>query len=250
MLKELLSMEKVQTDPFIVIESKEEENETLPPPRTVLFLSEFSGTLFLILLTCMGCTLKSELTYIQLCFNAGLVVMAIIHILGPISGALVNPVVSLAYWMFGKCSVMDMLVYIVAQILGSIAGYGILMVLTPKLYYDENDHCMNLPSNLIDEWQGFGVEVVLTFVLMLANCATWDPKNKHISDSVSLRIGLTVVILNLVGNSYTGASMNPARSFGPAIWNNNWTSFWIYIFGPLIGGVLGTVFYKYILLKT
>jgi aquaporin related protein len=77
------------------------------------------------------------------------------------------------------------------------------------------------------EFKACVVEFMATFIMALAICASWDPRNYTKGDSVSLRIGLIVFLLNITAGAYTGASMNPARSFGPTVWNQKWDTHWV-----------------------
>ncbi|CAH0557416.1 unnamed protein product, partial [Brassicogethes aeneus] len=171
------------------------------------------------------------------------------EIFGPISGAHVNPAVSIAHLIINKPSILEIVVYIVAQLIGGVSGYGLLMVITPTKYYNVSGHCLNLPHTELKDWQAVAAEFLMTFVMLLAVCATWDKRNAKIQDSVSLRIGLLVATLNMIGGTYTSTSMNPARSFGPAIWKGDLRHHWIYWVGPLLGSIVASLFYKYVLMR-
>lgn len=81
---------------------------------------------------------------------------------------------------------------------------------------------------------------------MLTACAIWDPRNSKNSDSVAIKFGLIVCALATIVGPYTGCSMNPARSFAPALWNAHWTNNWIYWVGPVVGSLLASLSYKLI----
>lgn len=79
---------------------------------------------------------------------------------------------------------------------------------------------------------------------MILASAVWDKRNEKNTDSTALKFGLAVTCIATVFGPYTGCSMNPARSFAPAIWNNSWADHWIYWFGPIAGGAFGAFFYR------
>ncbi|CAH1955840.1 unnamed protein product [Acanthoscelides obtectus] len=188
-------------------------------------LAEFLGTASMLFLVCTGCTsgIQGTISSLHLSLCSGLSVMAAIQMFGHISGAHINPVVSLAALMVDEISYLEIPVYIVSQVLGCLAGCGLQKAL--------------------------GVEIILTTILVLAVLATWDKRNGNNMDSVALRIGFLVGVLNLAAGSYTGASMNPVRSFGPAVWSNDFRSHWVYWVGPTIGSLIATITYKYSFLR-
>lgn len=140
------------------------------------------------------------------------------------------------------------ILYIISQILGAIAGYGILMVLSPgDIFNTSSGICLTLPHNTVSEVQALFIEFILTFSLVLTVCAVWDPRNNKLQDSASIRIGLTVATLCFAGGAYTGTSLNPARSLAPALWNWDWRSHWLYWLGPMLGGLAAALFSKHVL---
>ncbi|CAL1270509.1 unnamed protein product [Larinioides sclopetarius] len=102
-----------------------------------------------------------------------------------------------------------------------------------------------LVSDSLSSWQGMGLELVLTFVIAFTMCATADPNRKSLG-SDSLAVGLAYLVCTLIALPATGASMNPARSLGPAFVSNTWTNHWVYWAGPVIGGLLAGLIYEYI----
>lgn len=92
--------------------------------------------------------------------------------------------------------------------------------------------------------QGLLVESIATSILIFVVCSVWDARNEKNTDSVPIRFGFTVAVLALTFGPYTGCSMNPARSFAPAMWNNQWTNQWIYWFGPIGGALISSFIYK------
>jgi aquaporin related protein len=139
------------------------------------------------------------------------------------------------------------IIYTVAQIAGACGGYGMLMALSPNSIMNiRSGHCLTLPHNTVSGTQAFFMEFFLTFALVFTCCAVWDPRNKKIQDSSSIKIGITVATLCFAGGAYTGTSLNPARSLAPALWNWNWQSHWLYWAGPMLGGVAAALLMKYV----
>lgn len=211
--------------------------------------SEFISTLMLVLLGCMGALPipgMNSVVYTPLGF--GMVVMFNVQIFGHISGAYMNPAVTLATVIWGSVSLPLGIAYVIIQCLGATAGYGILNAL---VFMDlaANGVCVSQTLSGQNVLQSLGIEIIITAALIFINCAIWDPVNKDKQDSASIKFGLTIVGLSLVAGPLTGASMNPARSLGPAIWTNIWTEHWIYWVGPFVGSTFAAVLYKFIFLE-
>lgn len=123
-----------------------------------------------------------------------------------------------------------------------------LVTPTGQLYAGKPDaaplFCVTDIHATVSVIQGLIVEAMTTGILMLVACAVWDVRNASNTDSVAIKFGLSVTGLATVAGPYTGCSMNPARSFGPAIWNNQWSNHWIYWLGPLGGAFLAAFAYR------
>lgn len=136
-----------------------------------------------------------------------------------------------------------------AQILGATLGFGLLRLMTPEDIFFQDGHtgtCMTLPHPSVSVTKAFFIEFLLTSALITMICGVWDPRNRNNGDSAPLRVGLSIIALSLAGGPFTDASMNPVRSFGPALWNGNWDHHWLYWVAPLSAGLLASVFYKVI----
>ncbi|CAK1541787.1 unnamed protein product [Leptosia nina] len=212
-------------------------------------LAEMIATMLLIALGCMTCIPIDGMPnplYGPLGF--GLIVTFNVQVFGHISGAHMNPAVTWAAVLWGRISLLLGVMYIVAQCFGAIVGYGVLVALSPADFVSRGI-CATTPLAIYTEYQVIGIEVILTAALVLICCALWDPVNKDLQDSGSIKFGLTVAGLSLAGGPLTGASMNPARSLGPALWTFTWRSHWLYWFGPFLGATLAAIFYKWVWLK-
>ncbi|KAH1024485.1 hypothetical protein HUJ05_003960 [Dendroctonus ponderosae] len=97
--------------------------------------------------------------------------------------------------------------------------------------------------------QGFLVEFLATLILALVCCGVWDQRNSDKHDSVAIRFGLAIAVLALAAGPYTGANMNPARSFAPALFNGDWKDHWVYWLAPLSAGFVGAFIYRLIFAK-
>ncbi|XP_045503223.1 aquaporin-like [Colias croceus] len=228
------------------------------PIKTVLWktlnwraiVAEFVATMMLVSLGCMTCIPHDGSVHQPMYgpLGFGLIVLFNIQTFAHISGAHMNPVVTLAAMIWGQVSILLGIMYIIVQCAGAIIGYGILVALSPSGFV-EAGVCTTTPLLKYTIYQAIGIEVMLTAALVFITCAVWDPVNKDNQESNSVKFGLTIAGLSLAGGPLTGASMNPARSLGPALWTSTWKSHWIYWLGPFLGGIFASVFYKYVWLK-
>lgn len=190
--------------------------------------------------------------------GSGLTVATIVWILGSVSGAHINPAVSLVLTLCQdeNFDLIQCLFYVLAQLGGSVTGVFALTQLLPVSYpvVSLEKLGMTLVSDNLEVERAIGVECVSTCVLMLVVLACLDKKRSSSkggdlkgSAPRPLAIGLTVTAGALFGGPYTGGSMNPARSFGPAFISKNWTNHWVYWVGPLAGALIAAVIYKVIL---
>ncbi|HLF09339.1 MAG TPA: aquaporin [Dehalococcoidia bacterium] len=169
----------------------------------------------------------------------GLVVMGLIYALGHVSGAHFNPGVTISFALVRHFSVRDILPYIVAQFVGGIAGAALLLA----LFGDVANLGTTLPSG--SEAQSFGTEVVLTFMLMFVIMAVATDA-RAAGQTAAIAIGATVGLDVLLGGPISSASMNPARSLGPAVVSGELTSLWLYLVAPPLGALLGAAVYQFI----
>ncbi|XP_043488571.1 aquaporin AQPAe.a-like [Polistes fuscatus] len=215
-----------------------------------MFIAEVVGTAILIFIGCMaviGSLLPSAL---QSSIAFGMTVNLIIMMLGHVSGAHLNPAVTIGAVIIGLKSIPTGTLYIIAQFIGASIGYGILQVVIPTDLFNNGNLnpivgvCMTVIHPSVSIAQAILIEALCTACILLGACATWDSRCAHTTDSTAIRFGFSVVAISLAAGPYTGCSMNPARSFGPALWNNDWTDQWVYWFGPTLGALFGTYFYK------
>nr|XP_060620028.1 aquaporin-5-like [Anolis sagrei ordinatus] len=182
---------------------------------------------------------------LQISLAFGLVIATLVQSLGHISGAHINPAVTVALLVAQKISVLRAVAYIIAQIVGAIAGAGVIHQLTPPEI--RGGLAVNALQNNTSAGVAVAVELILTFLLVLCVFASTDSRRTDKVGSPALSIGLSVTAGHLLGIYFTGCSMNPARSFGPAVIMRNFQHHWVFWVGPLAGGILASLIYNVIL---
>jgi len=208
------------------------------------YLAEFIGTAVLVLVACgvagQTCTpANGAAGYVTTALAFGLVIVAMAYSIGNVSGCHINPAVSLAMLINKKISVKDFCCYVVAQFLGAIAGAAVLLLIVGN---PAKLGCNALWSGR--PWMSFAIEMVLTFVFVIAILGvTSRDSNGNIAGLV---IGGALVLVHLLGIAFTGTSVNPARSFGPALIAGNLEGIWVFLLAPLAGGALAAVVYRFL----
>ena len=212
------------------------------------FVAEFLGTFVLVFFACgtaavLKCNgAEPNAAYALTALAFGLVIVAMAYSIGQVSGCHINPAVSLAMLLDGRMSAGEFLGYVVSQCLGAIAGAGCLSAVlggnesglgTNGLYNG------NILASLI-------IECILTFVFVLVILAVTSKEDY--SRMAGLVIGLTLVLVHILGIHFTGTSVNPARSIGPALFvgGEALANVWVFIVGPLVGGALAAGCWKWL----
>jgi len=210
------------------------------------YISEFFGTFVLVLFACgvaavTGCSAKADAAYILTALAFGLVIVAMAYSIGNVSGCHINPAISIAVWINKGMTTKDFIGYVISQFLGATAGAAVLMGLIGT---EKGLGCNGLYDGSIGK--SLVVEIILTFVFALAVLgATSKIENGNVAGLV---IGGSLTLVHLLGIFFTGTSVNPARSFGPALLMGgaSLSCVWVFIVGPLVGGALAAYFWKYI----
>ncbi|XP_067462061.1 aquaporin-4-like isoform X1 [Thunnus thynnus] len=184
----------------------------------------------------------ADLVLISLCF--GLTIATMVQCFGHIGGGHINPAVTVAMVITRKLSLAKAMFYVMAQCLGAITGAGILYLVTPAAL--RGSLGVTMVNSKISVGHALLVELIITFELVFTVFATCDPKRTDLGGSAGLAIGFAVAIGHLFAIPYTGASMNPARSFGPAMVTLNFEYHWVYWVGPILGGILAAGLYEYL----
>jgi aquaporin Z len=219
--------------------------------------AEFFGTFWLVLGGCGSAVLAAAfpnvgigLLGVALAF--GLTVLTMAYAIGHISGCHLNPAVTLGLWAGGRFDAKEILPYILSQVLGAIAGAGVLYLiasgqtgfdissgLASNGYSDHSPGAYNLTS-------GFVTEVVMTFMFLLIIMGSTDERAPKGFAPIAIGLGLTLI--HLISIPVTNTSVNPARSTGPAIFVGGWalSQLWLFWIAPIIGGVLAGFVYNFI----
>ncbi len=223
------------------------------------YVAECIGTAVLVVLGCgtamlVGCDAANGSGYLLTALAFGLVIVGMAYSIGNISGCHINPAVSLGVLMTGGMTASEFIGYVVSQCIGAFAGAGILALIFGL--GGVTDQTGGFGSNGLagvggNAFAGLLVEIVLTFVFVIAILGVTSKKAGHGSFG-GLVIGLTLTLVHILGIGLTGTSVNPARSFGPALvaaFSGNTeplAALWVFIVGPLVGAALAAVVYKYL----
>ncbi|XP_040359549.1 neurogenic protein big brain isoform X1 [Ixodes scapularis] len=220
------------------------EIRTLELWRAVI--GECLATFFYVFLVC-GAHVSwpgyAEPSVLGIALTAGAAAATLCQCYGHISGCHMNPAVTLATFATRKVSPLRALLYVTAQCGGAIAGAALLYGVTVPGH--QSSLGSSRPHEALGAWQAFGVEFVLSFLLASTVFASRDPSRSHLGGDAVV-IGFAYLACTLAGLPATGASMNPARSLGPAFVMNKWIDHWVYWFGPVAGGLLAGLIYEYI----
>lgn len=223
------------------------------------YVAEAIGTMTLVLLGCgtamlLGCDWENGSGYLITAFAFGLTIVGMAYCVGNISGCHINPAVSLAVFLSGGLSLTEFIGYCISQCIGALAGSGLTALIFSS-------------GGITDQTGGFGsnglggvggsifagliVEIVLTFIFVLTILGVTSKKAAHGSFG-GIVIGFTLVLVHLFGIGLTGTSVNPARSFGPAVVaaiagnTEPLASLWVFIVAPLIGAAIAAFLYHYL----
>jgi len=211
-------------------------------------VAEFLGTMLLVIYACsIGLPIaeKNGVPSINGCLGGGLTLATLIWCLGNISGGHFNPAVTIAFLLCGKINPFISVFYVGFQMLGALTGAAVLKSVVPE--FAMGTLSVTSVHKDLTLAQGFGIEFIITFILVLTVFSCVDSKRADLNGSFPLSIGFAVVVGGLFGGPFTGGSMNPARSFGPALITGNWSHHWIYWLGPITGGAFAGFLYKFIL---
>ena len=202
------------------------------------YLAECLGTFVLVFVACgVAGQTGGALGVTSAAF--GLVIVAMAYSIGNVSGCHINPAVSIAMLCAKKMTMKDFIGYVVAQFVGAIAGAGVLQLVVKD--------ATKLGTNALyngDALASFIIEAVLTCIFVLAILGVTSKKEN--SNIAGLVIGGALTLVHLLGINFTGTSVNPARSFGPALIAGNLSGIWVFLLAPLVGGILAAVIYSFL----
>ncbi|XP_010528527.1 PREDICTED: putative aquaporin NIP4-1 [Tarenaya hassleriana] len=206
-------------------------------------IAEVIGTYFIIFAGCGSVAVNviyGKVTFPGICVTWGLIVMVMIYSTGHISGAHFNPAVTITFTIFRRFPLSQVPLYIGAQLVGSLLASGTLRLMfkiTPEAFFGTTPTGSSL--------QSFVAEIIISFLLMfvISGVAT---DNRAIGELAGIAVGMTIMLNVFVAGPVSGASMNPARSLGPAIVMGVYKGIWVYIAGPLVGTISGGFVYNLI----
>lgn len=206
------------------------------------YLAELLGTFTLVFCGTGAIIINQQsggaVTHVGIAVTFGLVVMAMIYTFGSISGAHLNPAVTLAFRWLGYIGSRDSVAYISSQVVGALLASGMLRWLFP-----ENERLgATLPTG--SAMQSFVLEVMLTFFLMLTILRRSEA-DRETRSLAGIVIGGVVLLEAMFAGPVSGASMNPARSLSPAVVSGHWQHLWIYLAAPVLGALLAVPFSRF-----
>ena len=218
------------------------------------YLAEMFGTMVLVLMGCgtavsLGCNNADPETVIGTALAFGLSVVAMAYTIGGISGCHINPAITLGVLLSGRMKGKEAAMYMIFQVLGAIIGSTILYFVTINsglIGTGANDLQSVNAIQTVSWLGGLLAEIVFTCVFVLVVLGATAKENTATSGFAGLAIGLTLVLVHLVCIRYTGTSVNPARSIGPAIYQGGTalSNLWIFIVGPFVGATIAAGIWK------
>lgn len=220
--------------------------------ETRKYVAELLGTFVLVLMGCGSAVLAGNyIGFVGISFAFGLAVLALVYAIGGVSGCHINPAVTVSMLVARKISVRDAAAYILSQCVGTILGAGVLyLIASGKVGFSlagvglgQNGYEAASPGGygLIS---AFIAEVVLTFIFLLVIHGSTSVKAPQ--GFAGLAIGLSLVLIHLVGIPVTGTSVNPARSLGPALFVGGvaLSQLWLFWVAPIVGAVLAAYVWR------
>uniref|UniRef100_UPI0035900CED aquaporin-4-like isoform X1 n=2 Tax=Myxine glutinosa TaxID=7769 RepID=UPI0035900CED len=206
-------------------------------------LAEFLGTALLVTIGVGSATGSQSHSDLHIALAFGLAIVMVVQAVGHVSGAHVNPAVTISMLCVHRINLFKAIGYVAAQCFGAMLGGGLLRAVSP---FTTSFGVTKLHTDL-GAGRGVLVEAIITFALVLTVFASTDKKRTDLLCSPALPIGLTVAVGHLFAIPYTGSSMNPARSLGSAVVSGEWPAHWVYWVGPILGGLLACGMYEYLL---
>jgi aquaporin Z len=218
------------------------------------YVAELVGTFVLVFIGCGSATLAGKyIGFTGIAFAFGLSVLAMVYAIGGISGCHINPAISISMFASGKLKAKDTVFYVVAQCVGAVIGAAVVYaVAVGNPGYSlavnglgQNGYGVASPGGF-SMTSGFIAEVVLTFIFLLVIYGSTSERAPK--EFAGIAIGLSLVLIHLVGIPITGTSVNPARSLGPAVivGGTALSQLWLFWVAPIIGGLLAAAVWRFL----
>ncbi|HEX9775748.1 MAG TPA: MIP/aquaporin family protein [Actinomycetota bacterium] len=214
-------------------------------------LAEFVGTFALIFIgvgSIVAANFAPGAGLVTVAIAHGLAIATMVTAVGHVSGAHFNPAVTIGAWVTGKIKSADAGLYIGTQLLGGIVGALAIRAAIPREAWLGVNLGTPLVSGSIRSGSAVLIEAILTFFLVWVVFATAIDEDGAFNKVAGLAIGFVILMDIMMGGPFTGAAMNPARSFGPALVGGFWDGWWVYWVGPIAGGIIAAVLYDSIIL--
>ena len=218
------------------------------------YLAEMIGTMVLTLMGCgaavsLGCDNANAASVVGTAMAFGLSVVAMAYAIGGISGCHINPAITLGVLLSGRMSTKDAVGYWIGQVAGGILGAAILYFITTSAGIDSTLGANDLQvvnGNTVTALGGFLAETFFTCVFVLVVLGATSKTNGATNNFAGLAIGLSLILVHLACIRYTGTSVNPARSIGPALFvgGTALSNLWIFIVAPLLGGAIAALVWR------
>ena len=209
-------------------------------------LAEFIGAFTLLFVGAGYVVVSGGSNIVGVALAHGLAIATMVAAFGYVSGGVFNPALTIALWSIGKMDVIKAMNYIVVQLAGASLGFlGVKLLLVREASMSE----LAIPAlnDAVSFSEGIFIEAILTFFLMVVILSVIDENGP--SQIAGLIIGLVIVMDIFAGGALTGAAMNPARAFGPALLESNWNNQLVYWIGPILGAVIAALAHKYAIEK-
>ena len=220
---------------------------SLPQKLFAEFLGTFALIFFSVGAICADQYLRSAgqpaFGVLGVAIASGLTYAIMVSAVGHISGGHLNPAVTVGFWVTRRLNTLQALFYWIAQLLGAVAATYVLIAIAPDTVWSSAGRGIMLLASDFTRLHAMLLESVMTFFLVFVVFATFVDARGALSKMSAFAVGLTVTVGVLFGGPFTGAAMNPARAFGPALAARYWANHGVYWVGPLLGGVLAAVIY-------
>ena len=217
------------------------------------YLAELVGTFVLTFLGCgaavaLGCDAGNTAAVVGTAIAFGLAVVAMAYTIGGISGCHINPAITLGVFLSGRMDAKDCGMYMLFQVIGAILAAAVLAGIIATDQSAVITTATGANACTYGAVNGLIVEIVLTCLFVLVVLGATAKTNGATNNFAGLAIGLSLILIHLVGIHFTGTSVNPARSIGPALFQGGkaLADLWVFIVGPLVGGALAACIWKII----